>query len=339
MEDIADMVGVSVSTVSRALAGSSRVGEQTRQRIAEAVEATGYVVHHGARVLRLQQARQILVMVPNLASPFFPEIVLGIEQEVDARGFGVVIGNTSYSAEKEERLASQLLTGAIDGLIVMTGRKPNCIAGANLDRVVAVGRPIPASKIPCISIDDRAAARDAIGHLLALGHRRIAHLAGPPGTSIIADRVAGVGDALAEAGLELAALEPAGDYQVASGHAAMSRMIGNGLRATAVFCAGDLLAIGAIRAAREAGFRVPEDMSFVGFDDLTIAGAYEPSLTTIRQPRGDMGKVAAALMLELIAGAKPVRKKRIILKHELVVRESSAPVARPIPPADLFHAS
>lgn len=316
MEDIARLAGVSVSTVSRALAGSAKVTGDTRERIEAAVRQTGYVVNQVAQGLRLQRSRQLLVLLPTIANPFFPEIVQGIAEAAGAAGYGVLVGSTEGDAAREALLARQLLTGVVDGLVLLTGRIP---AGLDLPtaagQVVAVSETIAGALLPTIAIDNEAAAATAVGHLRDLGHRRIAHIAGPPGNVLTAQRVRGW--RLAQNAAEALDLPVFGDFTMASGEAAMKILLARKPRPSAVFCANDEMAIGAIKAARDAGLRVPDDVSIVGFDDISYAAFTDPPLTTIRQPRREFGRAAVAVLLD---GAVPVAR----MGYELIIRRSTS---------------
>jgi LacI family repressor for deo operon, udp, cdd, tsx, nupC, and nupG len=318
MEDIARLAGVSVSTVSRALAGSPKVTPETRARIEAAVRATGYVVNQVAQGLRLQRSRQLLVLLPTIANPFFAEVVQGVEEAAQAAGHGVLVGSTEGDAEREAALARQLLTGGVDGLILLTGRVPPALdLAAYRDQVVAVSETIEGAGLPVIGIDNEAAAAAAMAHLRGLGHARIAHIGGPPGNVLTAQRLRGWRRGL-PAG---EAMEPVfGDFTMASGEAAMQRLLARGPRPSAVFCANDEMAIGAMKAAREAGLLVPGDISIVGFDDISFAAFTDPPLTTIHQPRRAFGRAAVAVLL---AGAAPET-----LGFELVVRGSAGAAGR-----------
>ncbi len=324
MADIARLAGVSPATVSRALAKSPLVTERTRQRVENAVNATGYVVNQVASGLRLQRARQLLVLLPTIANPFFSDIVLGIEDEARAHGFGVLVGSTGGSEARESTLARQMLTGAVDGLIVLTGRR-SALAGM-ADRIVAVSEQIPGGGVATVSIDHALAAREATAHLIGLGHRRLAHIAGPDGNILTRQRLDGFFGALASAGIPRAdAPVAAGDFTFDSGGAAMRALLAVSAPPTAVFCANDEMAIGAINAAKAAGLRVPDDVSVVGFDDIAFAAEYDPPLTTIRQPRRAMGRLAASLLVRVLSGAAP-EARMTLLAHELVIRASSGPI-------------
>jgi LacI family repressor for deo operon, udp, cdd, tsx, nupC, and nupG len=321
MEDIARIAGVSVSTVSRALAGSPKVTGDTRARIEAAVRETGYVVNQVAQGLRLQRSRQLLVLLPTIANPFFAEVVQGIEEEAAAAGYGVLVGSTENDPAREAALARQLLTGGVDGLVLLTGRIPAGLAEqAAAGQIVAVSETIPGSRLPTVAIDNEAAAAAAVAHLLALGHRRIAHIGGPPGNVLTTQRARGWRKALAEGGIEESPVF--GDFTMASGEIAMAALLARTPRPSAVFCANDEMAIGAMKAARAAGLAVPRDLSLIGFDDISFAAFTDPPLTTIRQPRRELGRNAVAALLH---GGR----KRQPMVHELIVRASTA--AAPCP--------
>lgn len=320
MADVARIAGVSVTTVSRALAGSALVTEETRGRIEDAVQRTGYVVNNIAANLRTQRSRQILAMVPSIANPFFPGVLLGLEEELAGQGFSLLVGNTGNTAGREADLARQLLTGNVDGLVLLTGRQPELLGPiAQQKRIVAISERIPRHRIPTVGIDNVAAAEAMVQHLRRLGHGAIAHIAGPEGNVLTAQRRSGYERALGEG---VAPMVAGGDFTIASGEAAMARLLRRRGRFSAVFCSNDEMAIGAIKTAKAAGLRVPQDMSIAGFDDIEFAAAYDPALTTIRQPRRAMGRMAAVLLIEMLEGGND-GSAGITLPYELVVRGST----------------
>jgi LacI family repressor for deo operon, udp, cdd, tsx, nupC, and nupG len=325
MADIARRAGVSVSTVSRALAGSPRVTAATRRRIARLAGDAGYVLNQVAQGLRLQRSRQLLVILPTIANPFFAEVVLGVEEEAQAHGYGVLVGNTSGAPEREAALGRHLQTGVVDGLLVLMGRIPSVLSDlAAAHRVVAISERVPGSGIATVTIDNAAAAQAAIAHLLALGHRRIAHVMGRAHSNVALQRAKGYRLALQSAAIEIdERLVVLGDFSVASGEVAMHRLFEVPQPPTAVFCGNDEMAVGVIKAARARRLRVPADLSVVGFDDVPIAAAYDPSLTTIQQPRHEMGRAAAALLIDQLAH-KRTRHVEEPLPFRLIVRESTA---------------
>jgi LacI family repressor for deo operon, udp, cdd, tsx, nupC, and nupG len=329
MADIARRAGVSVSTVSRALGGSALVTAETRARIAQLAGSAGYVPNQVARGLRLQRSRQILVILPTIANPFFGEIVLGIEEEAQAHGYGVLVGNTMGDQAREDGLGRHLMTGAVDGVVLLTGRVPAPLAENARDRVVTISERVRANGVAHVSIDNDAAADAAVGHLLALGHRRIAHITGRSGSSVAEQRKQAYRAALLRAGIEAPESWIAGGtFTFESGEAAMHRLLDLPERPSAVFCSSDEMAIGAVKAARSRALDVPRELSICGFDDIPFAAAFEPPLTTIRQPRRAMGRNAAAMLIDRLADARTPRRD-CQLPYELIVRASTVPPARP----------
>lgn len=324
MADIARLADVDVSTVSRALTDSSRVTEETKERIRKIVEETGYVVNHGARMLRSRMAGNILVILPNIASTFFPEVVLGIEEAVQKQGMSVIIGSTQYDLARENALAQQLLNGATDGIILLTGHLPEVLRNFSgfERRVVAVSRSVENVVIPYVNIDNEKAMEVAVKHLISRGYTDIAHIGGPRQSPTFIARINGYERAMKEAGLGRAIRVVDGQsFNIEAGRVLMERILASGPIPQAITCASDEMAMGAIRAARKHGLRVPDDVAFVGFDDISFAAVYEPALTTIRTPRRKMGELGAQMLLKNLktSGAKP---KSVIVDHELIVRES-----------------
>lgn len=324
MHDIARLAEVDVSTVSRALADSPRVTEETKSRILKIVQDTGYVVNHGARMLRQSYSGQILVMLPSIAFTYFPEVVLGIEDYVQEHGFSVVVGSTRYDAAREEALAQQLLTGAADGIIFMTGNVPELVRTfPSFDRyVVGISRTILDEQIPQVNIDNYLAMKTATEHLLRLGHKSIAHLAGSQSSPTFRARAEAYKNTMQEADLDAEIRIVASDqYSIQAGGEKMIELLGTGSKPTAVICAGDDMAIGAMHAARLKGLSIPGDIAFVGFDDQPFSAVFNPSLSTIQIPRREMGMAGARLLLANMDMTKE-KPESILLPHKLMVRES-----------------
>lgn len=325
MADIARIAGVDVSTISRALADSPRVTAETKERIRKVVAETGYVVNHNARQLRAQRTGLILVMLPNIASSSFAEVVLGVEDAVREEGLNVVVGNTQYDAAREQVLANQLVTGAVDGLILITGRVPPVVTEmADFDRrIVAVSRPVEGHDIPFVSIDNLAAGRTIAEHIVSLGHKKIAHLAGPLESPVFRARRDSYLAVMQQVGLsDLARTFVAPSYDLEGGRLGMQEMLADGQHPTAVICGSDEIAIGAMQAARAVGIAVPQDMAFSGFDDVAISEAYEPPLTTIRIPRRKIGERGARMLLQSLDIRKPRPRSRTV-DYELIERAST----------------
>lgn len=330
IQDVARLADVSTATVSRALASPERVSPQARARVLEAIAKTGYVPNPAARSLRSQKTYMALVVLPDLANTFFSKILRGIEETLFEAGYGMIISDLDGSPEKEAHFAAFTAAGRVDGAILLNGHLfgqsragegPPAKIGIPL---VALCEAIPFSSIPQIEIDNRAAASRMTQHLASLGHRSIAYVSGPQNNILERERFLGYQDGLREAGLPFdPALVLPGDYTIESGRAAGRDLVARATRPTAVFCTSDEMAIGLIRTLLSAGLKVPDDISVAGFDDIDFAAVAEPALTTIRQPRRELGQTAAAVLIALLQGRSTPR--RICLETELIVRDSVAP--------------
>lgn len=326
MAEIARVAGVDISTVSRALAGSPRVTKETRALVDKVVRETGYVVNERARHLRGGRANQILVIVSDIVSPFASDAVQGIVETLAEREINVLLGATLRQPAREEQLAKQLLAGTVDGIITATASIPKAILKIpGFDRkVVAISRPLRHAGVTSVKIDNYAASKEVMTHLHAMGHRRIVHIGGPNYSQTFRDLSAGYRDFMAENGLaELTHIRSAESfyYDNDSGFRIMKSILNDGVQLTAVFCATDELAFGAMAAVREANFDIPRDVSFFGFDDLRITPLMSPPLSTVAVPRFEMGRRAAdALYQQIYKGASASPK--IILEHQLILRDS-----------------
>lgn len=325
--DVARAAGVSTATVSRVLSRPDLVSARTRDSVLAAVAATGYRVNQAARNLRRRRTGGIVVLVPHLSNPFFSLILDGIARVASGAGLNVLVADTQEPKGADRRIAFYLDDNRADGLIVLDGSLPASVLSGRGRRPPLVFACEWMEGRPAVTIDNRQGAATAVGHLLALGHRRIGHVTGPPGNVLTVQRLAGVRAALAAAGLAADGrwfFE--GDFTLSSGVAAARRFLALRDRPTAVFCASDAMACGFVSELDRAGVKVPRDVSVVGFDDIDIAAHFIPPLTTIHQPRAAIGEAAAGMLLGLMAtedgeGAAPGR----VLPTELVVRASTAP--------------
>ena len=332
--DVARMAGVSVATVSRALANPDVVTQETRQRVMAAVAQSGYTPNASARNLRIRRTMMALVVVPDIANPFFAEILRGIDARLSQHGYGLIIANLDNSPAKETRYVDLAYSGQVDGILLLCGRVPGLpgrdMAGAGLP-LVAACEQIHGARFPQVEINNRAAARQAVAHLAGLGHRRIAYLSGPGANILDQQRRQGYADALADAGIASdPALMFAGDFTFRAGAAAARRILDLPLadRPTALFAANDEMAIGFLKAAHAAGCRVPDDFSVVGFDAIEYADYCEPTLTTVSQPRYQIGEQAAGLLVKAMISQDVTSSDMPgdchVLGAELLVRASTA---------------
>jgi LacI family repressor for deo operon, udp, cdd, tsx, nupC, and nupG len=309
------MAGVSIATVSRALTNPGRVNAATRARVLEVVRRLGYTPNLAGRNLRAARSHLVLVVVPTFITPFFSELLLGVDRALSAGGYGLLVGNLHDRPEKETQLVDLVFAGAADGVVLLDGRvlrsRDRSLADSGVP-MVAVSVP-PAAEVPQVLVDERAAAAAVAEHLLALGHRRFGYVSGPAGNYIEGERWAGFSGALAPAGIPAEVIERyPGDFHVRSGVDAAGRFLASPERPSAVFAISDMMAIGFMRALSAAGLSVPRDVSVVGYDGIEFADYCEPPLTTVRQPREAMGRAAAGLLLRLIAGETIPPEERVL---------------------------
>ncbi|MGH8218296.1 MAG: LacI family DNA-binding transcriptional regulator [Steroidobacteraceae bacterium] len=330
IKDVARELGISVATVSRALSRPELLRHETRERVMKAVERLGYRPNLLARGLRRGQTRAILVVVPTL-SPFFLEIFAGAEEVTRQRGFALLLGNSNRDPEKEKDCFDQVASGQADGIILLTGLLPSDYAQGKspLPPLVTVLERLPqAASVPVIRTDHRSGASEATRHLIELGHRRIAHIAGSKTVPSTTRRIEGYRDALQSAALPSPPeLIYRGDYFMPSGAAGMERLMQLEEPPTAVLCGNDEMAFGAIRMLHKLGLTVPGDISIVGFDDQNMAEFYNPPLTTVHIPRYELGRRAAHELIEQLEGRGVADE--VALPTRLIVRESTAPPRAP----------
>jgi LacI family repressor for deo operon, udp, cdd, tsx, nupC, and nupG len=331
IRDIAKRAGVSVATVSRTLTTPEAVRPLKRERVQQVVEEMNYVPNANARQLRRRRNEAIIVIVPEIANPFFSGIVQSIENVAHDLGYRVLIGETQGKQERLDYYADMVLTQMADGLILLGSLLP-AVVKADLEAGLIPRIPLVQAcerneglDCPTVAIDNVAAGALAVEHLLARGCRSIATIAGPLDNSLSQDRLRGYSEALLAAGLPLTESGIAeGDFSIDSGYVAMQRLLEAATVPDGVFCANDEMAIGAQMAIRERGLAMPADIAVVGFDDLRFGAFAAPPLTTIRQPTTQLGETAMRMM-DGVLRKLPLEQRNVVLLHELVERESTAP--------------
>jgi LacI family repressor for deo operon, udp, cdd, tsx, nupC, and nupG len=327
IKDVAREVEMSTATVSRALRNLPGVSDETRARVMETARRLGYVPSPSAAGLATGQTRTVAVVVPFVTRWFFAAVVQGAEEVLRERGYDLLLYNLAGDASARHRVfETNLLTKRVDAVLVLKPSPEELARLVDLDRpVTIVGADLPGWAT--VRIDDELAARTATGHLLELGHRRIAYVGGPSEgvldfTAPTARR-AGYRDSLEAAGIALdPRLEVDGDFTVKGGMHAARELLDRPERPTAVFAASDEMAIGALRIARELGLRVPEDLSVIGIDDHEMADFFD--LTTVGQPVHEQGRVAAQQVLAALVNDE-WRPEQVVLPTRLVVRRTTAP--------------
>ena len=321
MREVAQVAGVSTATVSRALSDPARVSESVRKRIEAAVAQLGYAVNSAARSLRRSDTGVVLVLIPDIGNPFFSKVLKGVEQRARELSYSVLIGDTGTDNGRLDAYMRQVAARQVDGLILLNGRLPSGGVTGSVP-VVAVSERVPGAVVPIVGIDNAAAAGLAVQHLHGLGHRRIAHIAGPEGNVLTEDRVRGYRDALRALPGVAAPRVVHGDFSIDSGRRAVRALMRRRSGPTAIFAANDEMAIGAIVELKTRGLAVPADVSVMGFDDIEFAAAYDPPISTLRQPRYDMGRMAMSLLGSALHDPA-LETESIMLSVELVTREST----------------
>jgi LacI family repressor for deo operon, udp, cdd, tsx, nupC, and nupG len=330
--DVARRAGVSTATVSRALAAPARVTEGTRRKVFAAIEATGYTPNVTARNLRSKSTKMVLALLPGLGNSFWNVIINAVEEVLTEAGYGVIFGDTRNDPWRENHYDQLVRGGQVDGVLLFTGRLPR-EGFALLDRTIPITlvcNEVPGLEdLPLFEIDNRDAARQMTEHLIASGHRRIAHISGPSTNPEALERIRGYSDALTAAGIPVEDdLIWPGNFNFVSGAKGAERFLAMSDKPTAIFAASDETAIACIKGLKDGGYAVPRDVSVAGFDGIDYSAMYDPALTTVLQPRAELGRLAADNLVRRMdrdAPAEPPRRTRI--PCTLVIRDSVAPPA------------
>ncbi|MFX4301274.1 LacI family DNA-binding transcriptional regulator [Alicyclobacillus tolerans] len=328
IKDVASLANVSASTVSRVLADSPRISPETKRRVREALEQLDYHPNVFARGLVTNMARAIGILIPPgmnefFQNPFFVEMMSGVSEVARESGWDTVL---STSAKNEEEVLDRMIRGRrVDGILLLGSRKDDIairkITEANFPAVL-LGRPNQEINFSSVNNDNVQAAYEATQHLLQLGHDRIGFLGGSSDLLVTVDRVQGYRKALQEWGIQPEErMEVSSFFLEQGGYLGMMRLLALSDRPTAVLASDDVLAFGAMRAAAELGYALPEELAIVGFNDIRLAEIANPSLTSVRVHMHELGVAAGELLLEQIQAGKPLTKHRVI-QHELIVRNS-----------------
>jgi len=330
IKDIAKAAGVSHSTVSRALSDSSLVSDETKARVQRLAREMGYSPNALARSLVTRQTHTVGVVVTTIADPFIAEVVQGIEATAHDHGFTSILCNSGAEPEREIAAVEMLRSKRVDGVIVTSSR----VGALYLEHLERIGVPIVLINNHneqrgrytfTVTVDNRHGGYLATQHLIELEHRRIAYVTAPADHSSDLDRMTGYRQALGQAGIEPdARLIIPGNGRADGGERALEALLALDDRPSGVFCYNDMTAIGLIHAARRAGLSVPVDLAVVGFDDIPFATYFYPPLTTVAQPKVEMGQRAMKMALSLMtADQEGEPLANIVVQGKLVVRAST----------------
>lgn len=327
IREVAKRAGVAPITVSRTINNSGYVGRQTRERVEAAIAELGYVPNTLARSLRSRRTNTLALVLTDITNPFWTTVSRGVEDAASSAGYNVILCNTDESEAKQEEYLRVLLEKQVDGVLLVpatsTAQPIRFIQNQNTP-VVVLDRRIPHQRVDVVRTDSEGGACRLVQLLLSLGHRRIAVLSGPQSVSTAEDRIAGYRRAMREADMGPGShIIVHDDYTQQGGYRMAERVMRMTPRPTALFAGNNFIALGALKALRDGGLRVPEDVAVVGFDDLPQTFFIEPFLTVITQPAYEMGRRATQLLLARLSTDPPDEHQEIVLPTELIVRRST----------------
>jgi len=327
IKDVALAASVSITTVSHVINNTRFVDPSTRDRVLHSMDELGYHPNFLARSLRKGFSKTIGLIVPDAANLFFAEVARRIEDYGYQQGYSVILGNSDNNPEKQSNYISTLLAKRVDGVIFISSGGEVKDLGRFLEAqvpIVVADRDVPLELADIVQIDNEQAGYDATRFLIDLGHSNIGCITGPVNLSSSVHRREGFYRAMHESGLPvLPEYLVVGEFQFQSGEHAMEELLSISPRPSAVFAFNDMMAIGAMTAIRHAGLSIPEDISIIGFDDIELASAVTPSLTTMAQPVDDIAHSATDLLIQRLGGNRQGDNQRVILAATLIKREST----------------
>lgn len=328
LEDVAKVARVSTATVSRCLNCPKRVQEQTRQRVSNAIEELGYTPNFGARVMAAKRTFTIGAIIPTMENAIFARGVQAFQEELHERGYTLLVASSAYRPDLEAEQIRKLVARGADGLLLIGQDRDDSVydylkrqeVSALIAWTYATDAPLP-----CVGFDNRVSMRLLAEKVISLGHRHIALISGiTVGNDRARLRLEGVKDALAAHGLDpdkMPVIEAR--YEIEAGGAAFDQLMASEQRPTAIMCGNDVLAVGALKRAREMSIDVPEDVSITGFDDIELARIVDPALTTVHVPHREMGRRAAGELIGLVE--KNGTGQSIELETSIEIRGSIGP--------------
>jgi LacI family transcriptional regulator len=337
MHDIAELVGVHVSTISRALDPKmrSRISPDVRAEIERVSKKLGFRPNAGGHLLRTNRSRMIGIIVPDIADPIYPPLIRGCEDALIERGYSAILANTDDDETRQAKIVESMLARSVDGFTLASVKFNDPLVKTIKDMpVVTMMRTTSRLMVPCVVYDESAGIRDLMNHLVALGHRRIASISGPQNVSTSRRRHEAVDHYRRDNKLPMddeLQVFSRGLFTEQEGERCAEQLLINTSDFTAIVCANDRLAIGAISALKRHGLRCPDDVSVTGYNDMPYVDRLVPALTTVRVQQYRMGQEAAKLLVEVIENPGQPRTDKVVLPVELVVRDSTRPVRADTP--------
>lgn len=329
--EIAKKACVSSATVSRVINNHKSIRKETKQKVMKVLKEMNYYPHAGARNLRTKRTHMISLIIPDIENQFFPALARGVQDRARELGYYMLLCNTDEGESEEISYMNMLREHHIDGFIITpSGAKINKKSNEYLFKskkdnlpFIMIGHRLEDPTIDMVTVDTEEGAYEAVRHLIRLGHQRIGCLAGPISKGLSRGRLRGYRKALTDHGLKTDEdLIVEGDLRQGSGYTQMKQLLGIKDPPTGIFAINDMVAIGAVKAIEEKKLRIPKDIAVAGFDDIPLASIVKPSLTTVVQPKYEMGRIASEVLINRIE--KRIQEpQRIILKTRLVVREST----------------
>jgi LacI family transcriptional regulator len=328
IRDVAELVGVHHSTVSRALSPSKRdkISPAVVKKVEQAADKLGYFPNIVASSLKQNRSFTVGVLIPDLTNSLFPPIIRGIQDTVEAAGYTVITANTDDEQDKELNALRIMRGRAIEGMIITTARREDRIVDeciANDIPFVLVNRTVDQDGVSAVVVDDDHGVRSVIDHLVGLGHVRIGHVSGPQHSSTGFGRARAFAQCMNAHDLQGDLIEEAEKYTIEEGSRAFARLLARDKKLTAVVAANDLLALGCMDAMNELGLLVPDNISITGYDNIQFLDRMSPALTTVQVPKYEMGAQATQKLLDMIAGDDP-SASIVRMQPRLIVRNSTA---------------
>ncbi len=331
IKEVARRAGVSVGTASHVLNGKVPVSDELRKKVETAIAELDYHPSQVARSLSIRRTHTVGMVIPDIANPFFPQMIRGVESVLTKAGFSLTTFNTDDQVQREKEALTILRSRRVDGilLVIAPGQRDN----SHISRAIEAGIPVvcldrlPAGRlsIDCVSADNFNGSRQAVAHLIAVGHRDIAIVTGPLSLRNALDRLEGYKAAFSEAGIPVPAERiKEGDFRQATGERICQEMFSSGKRCpSALFISNNLMAIGALEGLSRMNLRCPDDFALATFDGFVFPDVFHPALTTVMQPAYEIGARGAEVLIQRLRGALTVHPVRIELPTELHLKEST----------------